>query len=118
MNNIRYDIFSGRLEGIGSTGACVEFTEWHDKNGIDFMFYSDGDIREISLSKDEAHSICLAISSMGYVDLDAVKIETTELVTNSENRREKLKKLREKQAEPSVFTGMGNLTVLSEDDPE
>lgn len=117
MNNIRYDIVSGRLENIGVTSACVEFTEWHDKNGIDFMFFSDGDIRELAISKDEVHSLCVAIAALGYADMDAVKMEAAELVEKSEKRRDKLDFLRERQATPTL-TGLGDLNLLAEDDPE
>lgn len=118
MNNIRHDISSGRLENIGSTEACLEFVEWHDKRGLDLMFYSDGDIRELSMTKDEAHCLVVALSALNYVDLEAAKLEGSELLTKSEERREKLKELRSKQLAINPLTQMGSLELLAEDDPQ
>lgn len=116
MNDIRNDGIIGKLEDIGTTEACVEFSEWHSKQGLDLFFYADiNDLKRISLTKDELHALCLALASINYVDMQAVIIESKELMEKMEKRREWEKKKREQMTMPHFLTGMADLNALSED---
>jgi hypothetical protein len=116
MNDIRNDGIVGKIEDIGTTEACVEFSEWHSKQGLDLFFYADiNDLKRISLTKDELHALCLALASINYVDMQAVIIESKELLEKIEKRKEWEKEKRAKMVMPHFLTGMADLNALSED---
>jgi len=116
MNDIRNDGIVGKIEDIGTTEACVEFSEWHSKQGLDLFFYADiNDLKRISLTKDELHALCLVLASINYVDMQAVIIESKELLEKIEKRKEWEKEKRAKMVMPHFLTGMADLNALSED---
>jgi hypothetical protein len=116
MNDIRFDGINGKLENIGTTEACLEFSEWNSKLGLDLLFYGDtDDLRKISLTKDELH--CLAVISIasGYIDIDTAKLEAESLLENSKKIREFIAEKKQRMTKPHVLTGCGDLNLLSED---
>lgn len=119
MKDIRFNCISGKIEDIGSTQACVQFNEWHDRAGLDLHFYSkfDDEIKTISLTKDELHLLALVMSATKYVDVSSVETEATEIIETSENRR-KEREIKEQMAIiPSPLTGLidyGKLSLLDE----
>jgi hypothetical protein len=116
MNDIRNDGIVGKLEDIGTTEACIEFSEWHSKQGLDLFFYGDiDDLKKISLTKDELHALCLALTSINYVDMQAVMIESKDLLEKIEKRKVWLEDKKSKMATPHFLTGMGDTNLLSED---
>jgi hypothetical protein len=119
MKDIRYNCISGKIEDIGTTEACLQFNEWHDKYGIDFHFYSkhDDEIKTISLTKDEMHCLAVVMAATNSVDLKSAEIEANEMIDDSEKRR-KEKEEREKLALiPNPITGYTDLNkVLELDD--
>lgn len=116
MNDIRNDGIVGKLEDIGTTEACIEFSEWHSKQGLDLFFYGDiDDLKKISLTKDELHALCLALTSINYVDMQAVMIESKNLLEKIEKRKVWIEDKKRKMTTPHFLTGMGDTNALSED---
>ena len=116
MNDIRFDSFVGKLEDVGTTEACVEFTEWHSKVGMDLLFYGDvDDLRRISLTKDELHCLAVICIATNFVDIDAAKIEAKKLLEKSEKRQKFIADKKSKMAVAHVLTGMGDMDLLTED---
>jgi hypothetical protein len=116
MNDIRSDGIIGKIEDIGTTEACVEFSEWHSKQGLDLFFYADiEDLKRISLTKDELHALCVALASINYVDMQAVVLESKELLEKLEKRKHWLEEKKSKMIIPHFMTGMGDTNALSED---
>lgn len=116
MNDIRNDAIVGKIEDIGTTEACIEFSEWHSKQGLDLFFYGDmDDLKKISLTKDELYALCLALASINYVDMQAVIVESKELLEKIEKRKGWLEEKRLRMSTPNFLTTMGDLNLLSED---
>ncbi len=116
MNDIRFDAFAGKLENIGTTEACVEFTEWHSKLGIDFLFYGDpDDLRKISLTKDELHALVVSCIATNFVDVDAARVEAKELLEKSEKRQKWIKEKKENMGVGHILTGMADMNLMTED---
>lgn len=117
MNDIKFDGVVGKLEDIGVTEACVEFSQWHSTQGVDLTFYGDiDDIRKISLSKDELHCIAVLSIASGFVDYTAAEIEAKELISVSEKRKKFVEEKKQQMvgAGPMAF-GFSDLSMLEED---
>ena len=115
MRDIRFNCISGKLEDVGATQACIQFNEWHDRAGLDLHFYNkfDDEVKTISLTKDELHSLALVISATKYVDIPSVEAEANDIVVSSEKRREE-KRIKEQMAlAPSPLTGLVDYNKLS-----
>jgi hypothetical protein len=106
MKDIRFDCISGKIEDIGATQACVEFNEWHNRAGLDLNFYSDGELKTVSLTRDELHCMALVISATKYVDVPSLADEAEQIIKDSEKRREERKRKEELAVTPSPLTGL------------
>jgi hypothetical protein len=112
MKDIRFDCISGKIEDIGASQACVEFNEWHNRGGLDLNFYSDDEVKTVSLTRDELHCLALVISATKYVDVPSLADEAEQIIKNSEKRREE-RKLKEQIAlSPSPLTGLVDYSRL------
>lgn len=106
MREIRFDTISGKIEDVGSTGACVQFNEWYDKAGLDLYFYDNLEVKQISLTKDELHALALIMCATKFVDVPSLQTEAEEYVSGS-LQRAKQKLEREAEAViPSEITGL------------
>jgi hypothetical protein len=117
MNDIKFDAVVGKLEDVGVTEACVEFSQWHSNQGVDLTFYGDiDDIKRISLSKDELHCIAVLSIASGFIDFSAAEKEAKELISISEKRKDFISKSKDKMvgAGPMTF-GYNDVGLLEED---
>lgn len=114
MKDIRFDCISGKIEDIGSSQACVQFNEWHDRGGLDFHFYTDGDLRTISLSKDELHCVALVLGATKYIDVQSVAGEADQIIEDSEKRRKEKREKEELAITPHMLTGLTDYQKVME----
>jgi hypothetical protein len=116
MKDIRYNCISGKIENIGTTQACVQFNEWHDKAGIDFHIYNpfDDEIKTISLTKDEMHCLAVVMAATNSVDLPSAEIEAKEMKEESEKRRKEKEEKEKLACIPNPITGFTDLNKALE----
>jgi len=116
MKDIRHDTISGKIENIGTTEACLQFNEWHDKYGLDLHFYSphDDEIKTISLTKDEMHCLAVVMAATNSVDLTSAELEAKEMIEESEKRRKEKEEKERLAIIPNPITGFTDLNKVLE----
>lgn len=106
---------TGLIDGVGVTDTSMHFSEWHGREGLDFVFYNAVDDIEtkVSLTRDELHCLVVACLSTQYVDIESAKKDSEEIIKESSARRNAEIAMTDDMARPNPFNGLGDLATLS-----
>lgn len=95
MNNIRYNTMSGLIEIdtlLADKESYLTFNEWWNGEGLDFDI--DGK-NKFSLHMDEIEAVVIAAIVTGMVDIKHCKQKAKEMKSQSKEREEQIKQIRE-----------------------